>query len=467
MTEHTTPPTLLLVDDQQEYTRGLARLVEGEHPEYRCLRAANAAQALEALESETVSLMLTDLRMPGMDGLELLREALAVEPALSVIVLTGFGSIETAVEALKAGAYDFLTKPVDKDVLLRTLDKALERNRLLEENFCLRSWVASRELDDELVGESVAMRRLKEQIRAVAQSDYTVLITGESGTGKERISRAIHKLSSRRDKPLLTVNCPAIPDQLLESELFGHEKGAFTGADRTRKGIFVEASGGTLLLDEIGDISMNIQTKLLRVLQEREVRPVGSSRSVPVDVRILASTNRDLQEKIREGTFREDLFYRLNVLTVQAPALARRCEDVPLLANYFLSESCREMGLPGKRMAPEVPGFLAARRWPGNVRELQNFMRRLCVFCHGEEVDMAQVYLALSAEGERCENGDTAESYKDAKAQVVEAFTRAYVTDLLQRTQGNVSEAARLSGLERVSLQKIIKRHEIDADRYR
>lgn len=467
MVDQKASPTLLLVDDQEEYTRGLARLVEGEHPDYRCLRAASAAEALDILEQETVSLMLTDLRMPGMDGLQLLKQSLAVEPALSVVLLTGYGSIETAVEALKAGAYDFLTKPVDKEVLLRTLGKGLERNRLLEENLSLRSWVASREMDDELVGESIAMRRLKEQIRAVAQSDYTVLITGESGTGKERISRAIHKLSSRRDKPLLTVNCPAIPDQLLESELFGHEKGSFTGADRHRKGIFVEASGGTLLLDEIGDISMNIQTKLLRVLQEREVRPVGSSRSVPVDVRILASTNRDLQEKIREGLFREDLFYRLNVLTVQAPPLSRRCEDVPLLANYFLAESCQEMGIPTKHLAAEVPGFLAARHWPGNVRELQNFMRRLCVFCRGEEVDMPHVYLSLSSEGDSCASKETAESYKDAKARVVEAFTRAYVTDLLQRTQGNVSEAARLSGLERVSLQKIIKRHEIDAGRYR
>ncbi len=459
--------TLLLVDDQEDFTLGLERLIRKAAPGVRTLRAAGGPEALDILEAERISAMVTDLRMPGMSGMELLREALRREPALTVIVLTGYGAIETAVEALKAGAYDFLTKPVDREVLARTLGKALERARILHENERLRLLTASRDLDAMLVGESPAMQRLKTKIHAVAQSDYTVLVTGESGTGKELVAQAIHAISARRDKPILTVNCPAIPEQLLESELFGHVKGAFTGADRRRKGIFLEADGGTLLLDEIGDIGMNVQTKLLRVLQEQEIRPVGASRAIPVHVRIIASTNQDLTAKIREGLFREDLYYRLNVLSVTTPPLNARCEDVPLLAQRFLEDTCAEMKLEPMRLTPDAGSYLASRAWPGNVRELQNVMRRLCVFSRGDAIDMPLVQLALSAGEEDCASAVVNETYKDAKQRVVDAFTRAYVTDLLGRTHGNISEAARLSGLERVSLQKILKRLQVDAALFR
>ncbi|NJB69251.1 DNA-binding NtrC family response regulator [Desulfobaculum xiamenense] len=460
------PEAILIVDDQEDFARGLARLLKREFPDVATRTATSGDEALDILSRERVSLMFSDLRMPGIGGIELLRQALAAEPNLSVVMLTGYGSIESAVEALKAGAYDFLTKPVEPDALFRATAKGLERARLLGENSRLRELMAKSELGTALIGESAPMKRLKETIAAVAASDYTVLITGESGTGKEMVARAVQSVSARAAKSFLQVNCPAIPEQLLESELFGHVKGAFTGADRSRKGLFVAADGGTLLLDEIGDIPMNIQTKLLRVLQEREVRPVGSSASVRVDVRILASTNQDLERKMREGLFREDLFYRLNVLNVHVPALNRRTEDIPLLAHHFLSQACREMRLMPKEIAPEVLAWLTSRPWPGNVREMQNFMRRLAVFSQGDVIDLALVRLA-EARPDAEPADDSLPPYKDAKSRVMDEFTRNYVTELLRKTAGNISEAARVSGLERVSLQKILRRLDIDAERYR
>lgn len=459
--------TLLVVDDQADYARGLARLLGGRFSGANCKTAFSGTEALEIMGRERVSVMITDMRMPGMSGLDLLKKALSVEPALSVLVVTGYGSIETAVEAVKSGAYDFLTKPIDKETLFKAVSWGLERSRLVDENRRLKMSMAEGGPPRALIGESLAMQRLRESIEAIAGSDYTVLITGESGTGKELIARTIHGMSPRADLPLLTVNCPAIPDPLLESELFGHVKGAFSGADRMRTGLLVEAQGGTVLLDEIGDISMNIQTKLLRMLQEKEVRPVGSNKSVKVDVRIMASTNQDLGAKISGGTFRDDLLYRLNVLTIQAPPLRQRTEDIPLLASFFLEQACREMKKDVLNLTPETMAYLSARSWPGNVRELQNFMRRLAVFARTESIGMSLVRLAESAEG----IGEMAQSepmpYKQAKAAVVDDFTASYVREMLKKTGGNVSEAARLSGLERVSLQKIIKRLGIDAERYR
>jgi DNA-binding NtrC family response regulator len=460
--------TLLVVDDQQDYARGLVRLLQGNFPEASCKTAFSGQEALELLGRERVGVMLTDVRMPGMSGMDLLRRALSIEPDLSVLVITAYGSIETAVEAVKSGAYDFLTKPIDKDALFKAVSWGLERSRLLGENRRLKMSMAEDRLRKSLVGQSLAMQRLRESIEAVAESDYTVLITGESGTGKELVARTIHHMSTRADRPLMAVNCPAIPDQLLESELFGHVKGAFSGADRRRTGLFVEADGGSLLLDEIGDISMNIQTKLLRVLEEKEVRPVGSNKSTNVDVRILASTNQDLEAKITAGTFREDLFYRLQVLTVQTPPLRKRSSDIPLLASHFLHQACLEMGRSEEmRLQPETLAYLSSRSWPGNVRELQNFMRRLAVFARSDDIGMGLVRLVENAEKPAEAGIEENLPYKRAKAAVLDEFTVSYVREMLKKTGGNVSEAARLSGLERVSLQKIIKRLNIDAERYR
>ncbi len=459
--------TILLVDDQADYIRGLSRLLEREYPEARCLLATGGEQALEILAKERVHMLLTDLRMPGMDGLTLLKQALAREANLSVVIITAYGNIETAVEAVKAGAYDFVTKPVDKQTLFNVVAKGLERNRLLGENQALRDQLAETDLRHVLIGQSTAMQRLRESITAVAASDYTVLITGESGTGKELIARTIHRMSSRAKQRMLCVNCPAIPDELLESELFGHVKGAFSGANRQRTGLFVSADNSTLLLDEIGDISLNIQTKLLRVLQEREVRPVGANQPCSVNVRILASTNQDLEAKMKTGNFRDDLFYRLNVLHVVAPALRQRKDDIPLLARHFLSESCRELELPPKELTPDVLSHLALQSWPGNVRELQNFMRRLAVFSTGERLEMPHIYAAQRVDADTPHVDSMHLQYKLAKAQVVDDFTCNYVRELLRRTGGNISEAARIGGLERVSLQKIIKRYNINAVKFR
>ncbi|WP_243358738.1 sigma-54-dependent transcriptional regulator [Fundidesulfovibrio terrae] len=463
----TRPETILLVDDQPDFAKGLARLIGSRHPGLTIIQANDGESALSLLEEKSPGLVFTDLRMPGMNGQELLERARAVNPQLTVVMLSAHGDVGSAVAALKAGAYDFITKPVEPEDLFLALDKALERMRLLSENRRLRESVAEAETWRELIGESAGVLRLKQTISAVAGSNYTVLIQGESGTGKEVVARAIHRLSGRNDGPMVSVNCPAIPEQLLESELFGHVKGAFTGAERASKGLFLAAEGGTIHLDEIGDIPMNIQTKLLRVLQESEVRAVGGSDTVKVDVRIIASTNQHLENKIKDRTFREDLFYRLNVLTIHTPALRERRDDVPLLAVHFLRRTCKEMNLPERELTPDALGYLAGREWPGNVRELLNFMRRLVVFSPGEVIDARSARLVDNGAGMTEPPACVLGSYQEAKNQALEAFTRTYVDQLLGRTKGNISEAARVSGLERASLQKILKRLGIEAQDFK
>jgi DNA-binding NtrC family response regulator len=457
-----------VVDDQPDFAKGLARLIAASRPDVEILLAGGGEEALALMERHEPAVLFTDLRMPGMDGQELLERALTRDPTLTAVMLTAHGDVGSAVAALKAGAYDFLTKPVEPETLFLALDKALERAGLILENRRLRRSVEQAGALGELIGQSQVMERLKQTIQAVAASDYTVLIQGESGTGKEVVARAVHRLSPRSAAPMISVNCPAIPEQLLESELFGHVKGAFTGALRASKGLFLAAHAGTILLDEIGDIPGNVQTKLLRVLQESEVRPVGGSDTVKVDVRIIASTNQHLEEKIKDRSFREDLFYRLNVLTVKTPPLRERREDVPILAVHFLKRSCQEMHLPEKELTPDALGYLAGREWPGNVRELLNFVRRLVVFSPGAVIDAQAARLVeggglISGEAPSCPLG----SYQDAKNQALEAFTRSYVDQLLGRTKGNISEAARISGLERASLQKILKRLGIEAQDFK
>ena len=468
----TDSPRVLIVDDQPDFAKGLVRLLAPKLPEASLSCVLSGEAALADLAGAPCDVMVTDLRMPGLTGLDLLPKALALAPNLGIVLLTAHGDIDSAVLALKAGAYDFLTKPVDSDHLARVIAKGLERAALLRENRRLRAAVAACGAESGLLGQSPAVRHIKDTIAAVAASDYTVLIRGESGTGKELAARAIHAQSRRAGGPFLSVNCPAIPDQILESELFGHVRGAFTGAERDRRGLFVAANGGILVLDEIGDIPMSVQTKLLRVLQEREVRPVGSSKSIPVDVRILASTNQDLEARILDKTFREDLYYRLNVLTLRLPPLRDRREDIPLLATAFLERACREMGIGDKEFSPEGLAALAGRDWPGNVRELFNFVRRLTVFSHGDVISQAAVANADPGNGAgngagQRDDDAPATPYLEAKAHVVDAFTRRYVERLLGQTRGNISEAARLSGLERVSLQKILRRLGIAAEGFR
>ena len=458
---------LLIVDDEIDFARGLARLISSDFPDLVVSTAFSGGEALTAMEERPTDLLLLDLHMPDMHGLDVMQEALARQPDLSVIVLSAHGSIETAVTALKSGAWDFLTKPVRGEELHRAIVNARQRNLLLGENNRLKALAAQSEQNTRLVGDSPAIRLLQDTIRAVASSSYIVFIQGESGTGKELVAESIHKLSNRRNQPFIKVNCPAIPEPLLESELFGHKKGAFTGAVANRKGLFVEASGGTLMLDEIGDIPLSIQTKLLRVLQDGMVRPVGASQVVAVDTRIIAATNQDLEKKIKNGEFREDLFYRLNVLTIHTPALREHKEDIPLLAARFLAQACAEMGVEPKRLSPEAAAGLCQREWSGNVRELQNFMRRLAVFAGGPTVLPAHLRFGegrrMAAEPEE----KNPSPYKEAKQDVVESFTYQYMKEMLHLTGGNISEAARISGIGRVALQKLLRRIRLDADEFR
>ena len=454
---------VLVVDDETDFANGLARLISSDFPELAVSVAYSSPEALRAMDTSAPDLLLLDLNMPGMHGFDVMHAALEKHPNLSVVVLTAYGTVETAVAALKKGAWDFLTKPVGNEELQRAVAKGCERSFLLGENSRLKLLAARSGSGNALIGDSEVMRRLRETIAAVAAAEYTVFIHGESGTGKELVAESIHRLSSRKDRPFIRVNCPAIPESLLESELFGHVKGAFTGATANHKGLFAEAAGGTLMLDEIGDIPPAVQTKLLRVLQDGVIRPVGAGKSMRADARIIAVTNQNLEAKIKDGTFREDLFYRLNVLGVQTPALREHKEDIPLLAAYFLAQACSEMGVEPKHLSPEATAGLSLREWPGNIRELQNFMRRMAVFADGPEV---KPHHLRTGAGRRSSTAP-ASPYKEAKLELVENFTRQYLSDLLRSTGGNISETARISGLGRVSLQKILRRIDLDADVFR
>ncbi|WP_432735742.1 sigma-54-dependent transcriptional regulator [Maridesulfovibrio sp. FT414] len=459
-------PNILIVDDEEDFARGIKRLIEGAFPETEVRTAFSGPQALSILAAEDISLMVSDLQMPGMNGLELLKASLSTSAALSVVILTAHGTVETAVEALKTGAYDFVTKPIEPENLFRVINKGLERSSLLDENRRLREQLEQRK--DRLLGQSPVMQRLKQSIAAVARTDYNVLIMGESGTGKELVAGMVRELSARADKPYVTVNCTAIPENLLESELFGHVKGAFSGADKDREGLFCRANGGTILLDEIGDIPMETQAKLLRVLQEGEIRPVGSDHSRTIDVRVLASTNQDLPRRVAEKSFREDLYHRLNVLPLNLPPLKDRTGDIPLLARYFLQKACIELGLPEKELDPAVVGHISARPWTGNVRELQNAMRKLAVFSTGETVTMLAVDMAEGrpVADTESDSGDFI-SFKDAKQQLVDSFSRSYICDILSRTGGNITQAAKISGLSRVAVQKMLARFSLNAENYK
>jgi DNA-binding NtrC family response regulator len=382
--------------------------------------------------------------------------------------MTAHGVVEPAVQSIKKGAYDFITKPFDYGDLVHVLRKALERCHLLRENLNLQRRVKENKPFQDLIGTSPAMQRVYETIQMIAKTDVTVLITGESGTGKELATRAIHSLSLRSDKNLVAVNCPALPENILESELFGYKKGAFTDATRDKKGLFEEAQGGTIYLDEIGDIAMPIQTKLLRVLQEKEIKPLGQARSIPVDVRVIASTNRNLKEKIEADTFREDLYYRLNVLTLHMPALRDRREDIPLLADHFLKRYCKEFGKSTKSLSPTFMDHLLRRRWEGNVRQLENVVKRAVLLSSGNVIEPHEIGLDVESDLP-CVSMDDMHGmpYKEAKGAALHRFHTEYLSALLRQYRGNVTHAAAACGLERQGLQQIMRRYGIRSEDFR
>jgi len=457
-------PSLLIVDDKHDMLKLLERIVRGEL-DVDVYSADNGKDALDIILRKPVSVVLADVRMPGMDGIELLRRIKKSNDSAIVMMMTAYGTIETAVESLKLGAYDFVTKPFDEERLLHTIKKALEHYALVRKNLDLEQRIKEKETIEQFVGQSAPMKRLAETIQLVAKTDVTVLITGETGTGKDLAAKTIHSLSSRADKPFVAVNCPAIPENILESELFGYKKGAFTGATHDREGLFQTAHGGTMLLDEIGDISPVLQAKLLRVLQEKEIKPLGDTRTHKVDVRVIASTNQNLKEKIASGQFREDLYYRLNVVSIHTPSLREISTDIPLIANHFLSFYCSEFGIVQKRFSEDALKILVSRRWHGNVRELQNEIRRAVIFSRGD---------TINPEDFSCESlkaicpEDTMSiicnlEYKEARRSILEKFNVQYITHLLKDSEGNVSLAAKKACIERQSLQHLMKKYGIHA----
>lgn len=469
---------LLIVDDEQDMRNGLKRMLSRSFAELEILTAENAENGLALIEEKSIDLLLLDIKMPGMSGIELLRELGKTAPWLTTIMMTGYGSIEIAVEAIKLGAYDFITKPFDRDNLCQVIRKGIERKRLIRENMFLRQKVEGMNGHTDFVGQSEPMRAFLTQLKTVARSSYTTLVRGQSGTGKELTARALHKLSERRDKPLVMVNCPAIPEHLLESELFGHHRGAFTGADEARTGLFEEANGGVICLDEVGDIPINVQSKLLRVLQEKEIKPLGATQTKKIDVWVIALTNLDLEKMVRQRTFREELYYRLNVVSLKTPSLSEIAEDIPLLINHFCNQVCKELDLPQLRFSHRAIAFLMQRSWPGNVRELQNIVRRAVMFCGSDVVDIEELQF-LESPGEKKADaiglfglgGESSIShivdYKTAKEMVVDDFTMKYVKRLLKETDGNVTQAAAISGVSRTALQKIMRRYDLQAANYR
>lgn len=459
--------TILIVDDNPDMIHFLERLI-GSELHLKTCGADSAASALRIIDKDVIHCVLADMKMPGMGGIELLQNIRKKDAFLPVIIMTAYGAIESAVKAMKEGAYDFITKPFEEERLLHTVRRALEHKSLLQKNQDLERRIREKEKEAFFVGESPRMKELIDTLRLVARTDVTVLITGETGTGKELAARMIHKLSNRTGKPFVAVNCPAIPENILESELFGYRKGAFTGATSDREGLFQAAQEGTLFLDEIGDISIPLQAKLLRVLQERELKPLGDTTTHRIDVRVIAATNRDLEGNVAAGLFRSDLYYRLNVVSVHTPPLREIPEDIPLIAYHFLSLFCAEMGLDQKKLTEEAIQLLVSRPWKGNARELQNEIQRAVIF--SRNVFLAPEDFGKSLQMIHCTE-DNPEiyglDYREARKQTLTAFDKEYVTRLLRNTEGNVSLAAQTAGLERQSLQHIMRKYGIASEEFR
>ena len=443
---------ILIVDDDKATREGLALALGRDHA---VLTAADAETALRALTGNAVDLVLTDLRMPGRDGLSLLRDIIASHPGLPVILLSAYGSVESAVEAMRDGAVDFLTKPVNLDHLELVVRRALRQKNLERQNARLRAQLAGRTAIDRIIGSSEAMLAVRERIEQVAPTPATVLIQGPSGTGKELVARALHALSPRADKPFVAVHCAALAPSLLESELFGHVKGAFTGATEDRKGRFEIADGGTLFLDEISEIDLATQVKLLRVLETRTVEPVGSATPIPVDIRLVAATNRDLRAWVEAGKFREDLYFRLNVVDINLPPLRERQGDLPLLCDAFVREFNPQLGRSILGIAPDAMAAMAAYPWPGNVRELRNAIERMMVLAHSD-------HLTLEDVPGNIREGRAAPPAAETQPIPAEPEEATLIRRALFETHGNRTAAAKRLGIPLRTLYRRIKAYGLE-----
>jgi DNA-binding NtrC family response regulator len=436
--------TVLIVEDEEKLRRVVELQLKGAG--FEVLQAGSAEEALR--HADRADLILTDLRLPGMDGLELLASLHRQNSSTPVVVMTAFGTIETAVEAMKAGAVDFLPKPFSLDHLMTVVNKSLEVRALRDENQKLREELGQRYQFDSIVGRSQAMREIFATIQRVAPTRATVLLAGESGVGKDLIARAIHHHSPRANRPFVKINCTALPENLMESELFGYEKGAFTGANTSKPGKFEQADTGTVFLDEIGDVPPSIQVKLLRILQEREFERLGSNKTRHIDVRVLAATNVDLRAALEQGTFREDLYYRLNVLPLDIPPLRERKEDIPFLAEYFVKKIAKDMGSPVTSISEKAIERLLQYHWPGNVRELENVIERSMVLSSGPVLEPEDIKLDLAPRS-RVVTGD---SFLP-EGMTLDEHEQSLIREALKRANGNKSQAARLLGLTRNALR--------------
>ena len=449
----TKQPTILIVDDERNTREGLQRAL---HDRYDVLLAEDSHKAVQTLESTPVNVILTDLRMPGGDGMGLVRRALSLSNPPVCIVMTAYGSIENAVQAMQAGAYHYVTKPVNLDELELVINRALDSRRVEAENVNLREQIDQKYGLENIIGESVSMRQVFETIQQVAPSRATVLITGATGTGKELIAKAIHNLSPRKNGPFIAVHAAALPTSLLESELFGHEKGAFTGAVERRAGRFELADGGTLFLDEVGELEPQIQVKLLRVLEERAFERVGGAKTLQVDVRLVAATNKDLKKLVSEGKFRDDLFYRLSVVTVDLPPLRERRDDIPLLVKSFLDEFSRENGKQVHELTPEAMNLLLAYDWPGNVRELRNAIEQMVVLARTERLTVRDVPAAIR------DGADLTKINVVRAGMTVEDAERQLIVQALKETNGNRTKAAQRIGISRRTLHRKLKEYGLE-----
>ena len=441
---------LLIIDDEEVFCGALKRHFEKE---YAVTGFSDSKEAVRSIAGNPVDVVLTDLCMPGMDGLEVLKTVKSGSPDTDVIVMTAYANVDSAVEAMKRGAYDYIVKPFAVDDLSLHLKNLFEKRMLLEENINIKKFIDTKYRPENMIGESEAMKEVYRFIERVSQTDVTVFITGESGTGKELVARALHFSGKRKDKRFVSINCSAIPETLLESELFGHKKGAFTGAGNDRQGLFEYAKGGTIFLDEIADAPMAIQAKLLRVLQERSFRPLGGSNEIPADVRVICATNKDIREEIRENRFREDLYYRINVVSVQIPPLRDRKDDIPLLINRFLDGR--------KKIHPKSVTIFCQYNFPGNIRELKNFMDRLVTFSDSDTImpedlppEVLRMVYILDDEGL---------PYNEAKSRLVDEFSRAIINRSLLKHDGNVSKAAEELKLDRANFQRLMRRYQISS----
>ncbi len=460
---------ILIVDDGKDMLVLLSRYI-AEETDHEVTTESDPQKALEIFAHSPFDLVVLDLKMPKMSGIEVLRQIKKIRPDTSVVIMTAYATIETAVEAIQEGAYDYITKPFRRERILLTIDKAMQWRQIVSENIALREELVQKEAAPPIIGSSGAIKSILEEIRQVAPTTATVLITGESGTGKELAAQAVHQYSLRKSKPFITVNCTAISENVIESELFGHVKGAFTGAWKDKKGLVEEAHGGTLFLDEIGDLSLSMQTKLLRLLQEGEYKPVGSTRTRKADIRFVAATNHSLEEDVQEGSFREDLYYRLHVIHIHVPCLGRRPEDIPGLAQHFMKKYSLLYQKPVCAISEEAIRALKTRHYSGNVRELENIIERGVIFCRGDTLEPRDLFAAPGQEAVSApEVGRDVLNlpFREARDTVLTEFYRQYIRGLLAESGGNISRAAERAGIQRQYLHRLIREVGLETEAFK